>query len=185
MGLDGGVWAPPSWGDGRPAFATHEDPTVQTTIAAWRERYLIHHDVASPDTAQCIDELAWLETVVVPEPELRRLCERCAPDDTAPECDALIRTNGCATVGQPRGSDGELEEARPLIVVADQSSRDARDLAHLVIHETIHHLGRCSGQGSDEGHTRSQLWCVGGEACTPEEAATTVQSRARAMLPED
>ena len=186
MELDGGGWvAPPIWDDERPPFASHEDPTVRTTIAAWRERYLIHRDVASPDTAQCIDELAWLETAVVSRTELRRLCQRCTPNDTAPECEGLTRASGCATVGQLRDSDGELEESRPLLVVADEPGRDARTLQHLFIHEALHQLGLCSGQGSDEGHSRMEVWCIGGDACSPEEAAMSVQSRARAMLPDD
>jgi len=168
----------------RPAFLEHPEPEVQVTIRAWRERHLIHGDVSSPDSARCIDELAALETVTVPADEFRRLCARCEPDDrTSPECEELGHANACAPIASLRGPDGELGEPQPLNVIA-RTHRDDTSHQHLVIHETIHHLGRCTGDGIDDGHTRIPYWCTGGDVCDAEEASRSINSRARAFLSE-
>jgi hypothetical protein len=164
----------------RPTFLSHDEPAVQAAVAAWRERHLIHGDVSSPDGPRCIDAFA-LESVTVDPRELRRLCGRCDPTDPVPECDELGRASACAPIGALRGSDGELGEQRPLIVVGDSH---VEAYAHLVIHQTIHHLGRCTGEGSDDGHTRAHYWCSGGDVCTPDEASESIHSRARVLLPD-
>ena len=102
-----------------PEYTEHPDPAVQATIAAWRERYFVQGDVGSPDRPACIDDFALLEIVSAEGEEFRRLCMRCDPDDSAPECDELGWADSCAPIGSLR-EDGELGEPRPLNVVASR-----------------------------------------------------------------
>lgn len=163
-----------------PRFADHPQLEVKATIAAWRERYLTRGDVGSPDGARCVAELAALRTVVVEPEEFRRLCWRCDPDDEDDECEAMGRANACAPVDRPRREDGTLGESRPLNVIASTFADRPTTFTNLVIHETIHHLGRCTGDGMDHWHRQDRLWCTRAETCG-EDAEWSVDARARAL----
>jgi len=182
--VDAGTADPPdpsgAGGDiSRPAHLQHGEVAVQATIRAWRERHLIHGDVSSPDSERCFAEIPDLETVTVSPEEFRRLCQKCVPDDPASECDELGRANACAPFDRLRQPDGELGESRALNVIAPAFPAGSGVHRRLVIHETIHHLGRCSGEGLDHWHQESHWWCTGGDVCEPGEAAESINSRAR------
>ena len=166
-----------------PEYTEHPNAAVQATIAAWRERYFVQGDVSSPDRPACIDDFARLAVISAEGEEFRRLCMRCDPDDSTPECDALGRADSCAPVASRR-EEGEFGEPRPLNVVASRFTPGSEAHGWLVIHETIHHLGRCTGDGIDASHDRPHLWCIG-DRCDGGDARGSITSRARALASND
>jgi len=136
----------------------HADPAVTAAIDAWRRRHERRGDVPSPDTSRCETRFADLEIAVPSHEDFRRLCQRCDLTDPTPRCEDMGRINACAPWGDPHDDDGHIGAFHALILIDATLAEDPRTFDGLVVHETIHHLGICTGYGADATHTDEALW---------------------------
>ena len=138
---------------------SHPNEAVAAAIEAWRARYETHGDLPSPDTTECVARFADLEIVAPSHDDFRRLCRRCDTTDPSPHCEALGRINACAPWGDERDDDGHIGALHAMIVLDRQHAEVPRSRDALIVHETIHHLGTCTGYGPDAAHADTFLWC--------------------------
>lgn len=148
------------------------DPVIAATYAAWDARAEENGDVP-PLGDLCDAYLDGIEVLIPDHHGFRSLCYACDSRDPDPVCAERGRAYACAPFWRARPG-----EPRRALVVLDAGHAGTAARASLIIHETIHHLGACTGIGADRAHTHPALWCEGSSA----DCVNTVHSRAERLL---
>ncbi|MFW5921317.1 MAG: hypothetical protein ACOCUS_05705 [Polyangiales bacterium] len=161
----------PADGDaGRASGLVHDDPAVMAAVRAWTARHREQGDLPTLEVGSCERTLDGLRILVPDANEFFRHCEKCNLTDDSPRCDRHGRANGCA----PWHGVYEDGKVHALIVLDPSRAADPPVRDRLVVHETIHHLARCSDHPGDRLHEDRRLWCTDDPTC--------VTARAHAML---
>lgn len=167
---DGGTEDREDGGEDAGSLFGHDDPAVMAAVEAWTARHEERGDLPTLEVGSCIRTINGM-WILVPEPdEFFRLCKTCNLSDDSPRCEAVGRANGCA----PWHGVYEDGKVHALVVLDAGRAADSNVRSRLVIHETIHHLARCSDHPGDRLHEDRRLWCTDDPRC--------ITARARAAL---
>lgn len=124
-----------------------ERTAIAVTMQTWNE-----DPALQPIGPQCIAELRHLRVAFLGPPEYRAACGECTygAHYDAKKCKNRL-IYGCFRYRHPEGKDGPHI---PIMVVWEM----AEDPVEVLMHETVHWLGSCTGRGPDGRHIDPLMW---------------------------
>lgn len=163
---------PPAAADPAPFRHVPLDPVIAATYAAWNARATEDRDIRAMGE-RCETYLEGIEIITADHDTFRELCFACDASDPDPSCVERGRAHACSPWARSRRG-----EARRALVVVEAAAAATPTRTSLIIHETIHHLGWCTGLGTDSLHQLEALWCEGPSAA----CRRSVHSRAERLV---
>ena len=143
-----------------------EAEIIATAMEEWESQI-------GPTGPVCAAQLPDLRVAYVEGEDFERACGRCAVAH-GEQCDYDRCQWGCAYACY-RDADGVVgafnASKRTPILVVNSRDKDTNIRHRLIVHETMHWLGTCSGEGQDYYHTDTRYWREGVQGAVEERLA--------------
>lgn len=120
-----------------------EQQQFQNVVVAWESLNLPSYN------SDCQRHEKFIRIIEGAEHDMNLYCNRCGPHMCSGENPLCME---CASACQPM-----FQKLYPLIVI-HESYRCTENWNNLIIHESIHWLGRCTGAGVDANHKSLIYW---------------------------